>query len=86
MSLLINEEPCDHLSISLDIGGNIGWYTGFFTALGCQVVSVEAQGYATRHISIRVLVMMFGTGQLREILLDLLECLGILKDMEMHTA
>ena len=47
MSLLINEEPCDHLSISIDIGGNIGWYAGFFTALGCQVVSVEAQGYAT---------------------------------------
>jgi len=47
MSLLINEEPCDHLSISLDIGGNIGWYTGFFTALGCQVISVEAQGFAT---------------------------------------
>jgi FkbM family methyltransferase len=34
--------PCD---LALDIGGNIGWYSGYFLALGCKLISIEARDF-----------------------------------------
>ena len=42
MYLLMNKKPCD---LAIDIGANIGWYSGYFLALGCQLISIEARDY-----------------------------------------
>ena len=47
MYILMKEYPCNSESITVDIGGNIGWYTGFFVSMGCHTISVEAQRFAT---------------------------------------
>lgn len=36
--------PCD---LALDIGGNIGWYSGYFLSLGCKIISIEARDFMT---------------------------------------
>ena len=37
---------CTENSLLLDVGGNVGWYSGFFVANGCRTITVEAQTFA----------------------------------------